>query len=63
MSEEIDVKSIRERLGESQAQFAKRFEVTQNAVWFWEHRGVPKNKLFRRELMRLQSMLSRENSE
>jgi len=31
-----DVKRARERLGESQAEFAKRFEVNQSAVSRWE---------------------------
>lgn len=33
---------IRQRLGESQGQFAKRFGVHQTTVLDWEYDGVPK---------------------
>jgi transcriptional regulator with XRE-family HTH domain len=35
------LKHARERLGESQAEFAKRFGVDQSAVSRWETQGVP----------------------
>lgn len=35
------IKAARERLGESQAEFAKRFGVDQSAVSRWETQGVP----------------------
>jgi DNA-binding transcriptional regulator YiaG len=36
-----DIKATRERLGESQAEFAKRFGVDQSALSRWETQGVP----------------------
>ncbi len=36
-----DIKTARERLGESQAEFAKRFGVDQSAVSRWEVFGIP----------------------
>jgi transcriptional regulator with XRE-family HTH domain len=35
------IKRARERLGESQAEFSKRFGVDQSAVSRWETQGVP----------------------
>ncbi len=35
------VKDARERLGESQEQFAERFHVDQTTVHRWETKGVP----------------------
>lgn len=36
-----DVKAARERLGESQTAFAKRFGVDQSTIHRWETDGVP----------------------
>lgn len=35
------IKAARERVGESQAEFAKRFGVDQSALSRWETRGIP----------------------
>ena len=36
-----EIKAARERLGESQAEFARRFHVDQATVHRWEAKGVP----------------------
>lgn len=38
----IDVKSVRESLGESQARFAERLGVNQVTIHRWEKKGLPK---------------------
>jgi DNA-binding transcriptional regulator YiaG len=38
-----DIRAARERLGESQVQFAKRFGVDQATIHRWEARGAPKH--------------------
>lgn len=37
------IREARERLGESQAKFAKRFGVVQSVVSRWESFGIPSN--------------------
>ena len=39
---ELDLKSLRERVGESQAEFGLRFGVDQSTIHRWETRGAPK---------------------
>jgi DNA-binding transcriptional regulator YiaG len=53
MNNELNIRKLRETLGESQAKFAERFSVTQTAVSLWERFGPPKRGLVRRELDRL----------
>ncbi len=35
------IKALRDRLGESQAKFASRFDVNQSTVNRWERHGLP----------------------
>lgn len=50
MSTELDVKALREDLGESQEVFGQRFKVTQTAVLRWEKGSPPKRGLVRERL-------------
>jgi DNA-binding XRE family transcriptional regulator len=36
-----EIKALRERLGETQVEFARRFGVTRQAIFNWEQRGTP----------------------
>lgn len=36
-----DIRAAREKLGESQAEFAKRLGVNQSTVHHWEKKGLP----------------------
>jgi DNA-binding transcriptional regulator YiaG len=38
----IDLKAIRDRLGESQDEFGRRFGVDQGTISRWETSGIPK---------------------
>lgn len=38
------MKQLRERLGESQTEFAKRFGVSLKTVWRWENEETPLKK-------------------
>jgi DNA-binding transcriptional regulator YiaG len=39
---EVDLRALREQLGESQAAFGQRFGVDQSTVHRWETKGAPK---------------------
>ena len=41
MLESTDIKAVRTRLGETQAEFASRFGVDQATIHRWEKGGVP----------------------
>lgn len=41
MQMEIDLTAIRERLGITQAELARRAGVDLSTVWRWENQGVP----------------------
>ena len=45
---QIDVRSVRESLGESQARFAERFGVNQVTIHRWEKKGLPEHGVARR---------------
>jgi transcriptional regulator with XRE-family HTH domain len=51
----LDVKALRNDLGESQEAFGKRFGVTQTAVLRWEKGGAPKRGLVAEALKKLRS--------
>lgn len=44
---EMDIKTVRETLGESQARFGERFGVDQSTVHRWETEGLPKRGVAR----------------
>lgn len=44
---DIDLRAERERIGESQAEFAARFGVNQSTIHRWETEGVPEKGLSR----------------
>lgn len=49
----IDLRTIREGLGESQEAFALRFGVDQSTIARWETRGVPRRGAARALIERL----------
>ena len=53
MSNELDIKELREDLGESQQVFADRFAVTQSTVSLWEKNGAPTRGVVRKYLDQL----------
>lgn len=55
MNTDLDVKSLRADLGESQETFGKRFGVTQTAVLRWEKGGAPTRGLVAEALRKLRS--------
>lgn len=55
MSTELDVKALRDDLGESQEVFGQRFKVTQTAVSCWENGSPPKRGLVRDRLDELRA--------
>jgi DNA-binding transcriptional regulator YiaG len=36
-----EIKGLRKRLGETYAEFARRFGVTRQTIYQWEQRGTP----------------------
>lgn len=50
---QIDVRSVRESLGESQARFAERLGVNQTTVHRWEKNGLPRHGAARRAVEKL----------
>jgi DNA-binding transcriptional regulator YiaG len=57
----LDVKAVREHLGESQKTFARRFGVNQCTVSRWETEGLPNRgplKLLEREIRGLRNVPS-----
>lgn len=50
---QIDVRSVRKSLGESQARFAERFGVNQVTIHRWEKNGLPKHGAARNAVERL----------
>lgn len=57
------IKTARERLGESQAEFAKRFGVDQSAVSRWETHGVPARGPAEKMVERVLTDLAQEAAE
>lgn len=55
MSTTLDVKALRNDLGESQETFGKRFGVTQTAVLRWEKGNAPKRGLVADALKKLRA--------
>lgn len=51
----LDVKTLREDLGESQGKFGSRFGVTQGAVSRWETDGPPQRGLVAVALAKLRA--------
>ena len=45
---EVDIRALRERLGESQAAFGDRFGVDQSTIHRWETKGCPRRGPARR---------------
>lgn len=62
MEETIDLKAIRERLGESQSKFGERFGVDQATIHRWEKYGLPKRGYARKAVEGVIADL-RENAE
>lgn len=60
MDTELDVKALREDLGESQEVFGLRFKVTQTAVLRWEKGSPPKRGLVRERLDALRATTPRK---
>lgn len=54
------VKAVRERLGESQESFARRFGVNQSTVQRWETRGLPNSGTARIAVEQLMTRLAIE---
>lgn len=55
MNTQLDVKALRNDLGESQETFGKRFGVTQTAVLRWEKGGAPTRGLVADALKKLRT--------
>lgn len=55
---DLNVRQLRDDLGESQQAFATRFGVTQTAVSLWETKGPPSRGLVRRMLEDLRKRTS-----
>lgn len=51
--QQIDVRSVRESLGESQTAFAERFGVDQSTVHRWETEGLPERGVARHAVEKL----------
>jgi len=47
------IRTARARLGESQAEFARRFEVDQSTIARWEANGLPERGLLQTAVMRV----------
>jgi DNA-binding transcriptional regulator YiaG len=57
------IKAARERLGQSQAEFAKRFGVDQSAVSRWETQGLPARGPAEKMVERVLADLAQEAAE
>lgn len=60
MLTDLNVRELRDDLGESQQVFAARFGVTQTAVSLWEKKGPPTRGLVRQRLESLRKGTSRK---
>ena len=60
MDNALDVKALREDLGESQEVFGLRFKVTQTAVLRWEKGSPPRRGLVREKLDALRMVTPRK---
>jgi DNA-binding transcriptional regulator YiaG len=56
------IKSARERVGESQAQFGLRFGVDQSTIHRWENGGVPDRGPARMAIERVLADLKKERA-
>jgi DNA-binding transcriptional regulator YiaG len=56
---QIDVRTLRTSLGESQTAFAERFGVDQSAVSRWEKEGLPNRGAARNAVEKLADEVSR----
>jgi DNA-binding transcriptional regulator YiaG len=56
---QIDVRTVRTSLGESQTAFAERFGVDQSAVSRWEKEGLPNRGAARNAVEKLADEVSR----
>jgi len=52
------IRANRERLGESQTEFAERFGVTQSAISRWETNGIPEHGAAEAAIERILAELS-----
>lgn len=58
----IDIRSLRELLGENQTDFALRFGVDQSTIARWEARGIPRRGAARASIEWLAADLKRKRA-